>query len=96
MILMCDDAPLFCARCLTPLIPGSGDFFVVCIEAVADPTPPTLTAEDLQHDARAEFARLVNELSDLSERELLDQVHRRTTIHLCNPCFRSWIENPAG
>jgi len=93
---MNDDAPLFCARCLARLQPGDGNFFVVHIEAVADPTPPSFTHEDLQRDFNKEFNRLVEELSDYSERELMDQVHRQTTIHLCNQCFARWIENPTG
>ena len=90
------DSPLFCARCLAPLSPGQGDFFVVRIDAVADPTPPVFEEEDLQRDAGEEFSRLVNQLSEFSERELMDQVHRGTVIHLCNRCFQVWIENPAG
>ena len=35
-------------------------------------------------------------MRDLSEQELIDQVYRRLTIHLCEPCYRQWIENPAG
>jgi hypothetical protein len=35
-------------------------------------------------------------MKDVSEREALDQVYRRLTIHLCTACYRQWIENPAG
>jgi hypothetical protein len=88
--------PLFCARCLKPLTAGRGEFYVVLIDAVADPTPPSFTPEDLQRDVRGEIARLLKKLEDCSQRELMDQVLRRTTIHLCNQCFTSWIEDPAG
>jgi hypothetical protein len=91
-----DDSPLFCAKCLTKLTPGLGEFFVVSIEAVADPTPPTFTAEDLQRDHLRDFESLVEQLGNLSERELMDQVHRKTVIHLCNRCFGEWFENPVG
>ena len=91
-----DDAPIFCARCLAELIPGRGNFFVVRIQAVADPTPPELTLEDLDRDHRAQFEQLVREMADHSEQELLDQVYRNVTIHLCNRCFQQWIEHPAG
>ena len=90
------DAPLFCSRCLAELRPGTGDFFEVSIQAVADPTPPVITAEDLQRDLRQEMRALVAQLEGMSEREALDQVARRVTIHLCNACFAQWIENPAG
>ncbi len=89
------DAPLFCARCVKRLFAGQGDFFVVVIDAVADPTPPEFTEADLRRDARSEIARLLAQLEDYSEQELMDQVRRRTVIHLCNRCFATWIENPA-
>jgi hypothetical protein len=89
-----DESPLFCAKCLTRLTPGAGDFFVVRIEAVADPTPPSFTEEDLQRDHRRDFHALVEQLNDFSERELMDQVHRKVVIYLCNQCFAEWFENP--
>ena len=91
-----DESPLFCDRCHRELHPGRGDFYVVRIEAIADPTPPEFTLEDLERDHRAELARLYESLQDLSEREALEQVYRRLTIFLCNACYRTWIENPAG
>ncbi len=89
-------SPLFCDRCTKELTPGDGDFYVVKIEAVADPTPPTLTAADLARDAVREIDRLATELEDLSAQEALDQVYRRLTIYLCAPCYREWIEDPTG
>jgi hypothetical protein len=89
-----DPAPLACARCGVALHPGAGDFFRVTIEAVADPTPPTLSAEDLAADVRARIERLLAQLSGLSEEEALAQVYRRRVIHLCGPCCREWFEKP--
>ena len=31
----------------------------------------------------------------MTEQELMDQVYRRLTIHLCGDCYRVWIEDPA-
>jgi hypothetical protein len=45
-----DDAPLFFDRCSTELVPGKGDFYVVKIEAVADPSPPVFDEDDLNKD----------------------------------------------
>ncbi len=87
---------LFCDRCQATLQPGSGDFYVVRIEAMADPTPPTFTEEDRQIDYRAEIARLIEQLHDVSAQEAMDQVHRRLTLYLCGRCYRTWIENPVG
>jgi len=91
-----DNSPLFCDRCSTELVPGKGNFYVVKIEAVADPSPPNIDEEDLDKDLRKEILQLVEEMSDLSQQELLDQVYRRVTIFLCLRCYTKWIENPTG
>ncbi len=91
-----DETPLLCARCGSELTPGAGDFYVVRIEAVADPSPPNFTEEDLTQDHRAEIERLIAQMRDLSERELVDQVYRQLVLYLCGPCYRQWIEDPAG
>jgi hypothetical protein len=86
----------FCDRCHGELTPGRGSFYVVRIEAFADPTPPEFTEEDLWRDPREEIDRLLAQLRDLSEQDAMHQVYRRTTIYLCTACYRQWIENPAG
>jgi hypothetical protein len=88
--------PLYCNRCLAELEPGTGSFYRVFIEGVADPTPPNITAEDLASDVRGKIERLIARMGDLSEQEALDQVYRRLTFYLCGPCFREWIEHPTG
>lgn len=93
---MTEDDPLLCTRCLRILPLGRGEFYVVTIEAVADPSPPELTREHAGRDLKQEWRELVAELKELSPQEALDQVHRRMIIHLCNGCYRDWIENPAG
>jgi hypothetical protein len=91
-----DDSPLFCNRCSTELFPGKGNFYVVEIEAMADPSPPDLDERDLGAAPRREIQRLVDEMSELSQQELMDQVYRRVTIFLCLSCYTKWIENPTG
>jgi hypothetical protein len=91
-----DQAPIFCQRCQRELVRGDGSFYVVRIEAFADPTPPHFTEEDLARDPRAEMDRLLDEMRHLSEQEAMDQVYRTLTIYLCRPCYCQWIENPAG
>ena len=86
--------PIFCARCATELKPGEGDFFVVRIEAVADPTPPNIAPELSAHDHRREIQRLLDQMHELSAQEALDQVYRHLIIYLCNPCCRDWFEDP--
>ena len=81
---------------MSELTPGDGNFYVVNIEAVADPTPPDFVEERSPHQIRAEIESLLVRMEGISEQEALDQVHRRVIIHLCAPCFGAWIENPAG
>jgi hypothetical protein len=92
---MGEDEPLFCSRCSKILKAGRGEFYVVAIQAVADPTPPEFTEADLTRDARRDWNAIIAALGDLSAQEALDQVYRRVVIHLCNACFGEWIENPA-
>ena len=91
-----EESPLFCDRCSTKLEPGGGDFYVVKIEAFADPTPPSFSAGDLARDTRAEIERLLAQMQELSEQEAMDQVYRRLVLYLCGPCYRQWIEAPTG
>lgn len=87
---------LLCARCLVPLEPGTGSFFRVTIEAVADPSPPALDEDVSADELRRRIEALLKQMKDVSEREAMDQVHRRLVLHLCGPCYRQWIEDPAG
>ena len=87
---------LFCRRCGAELRPGAGNYYRITVEAVADPTPPDITEEDLAADIGGQIKQLLAQLQGLSEQEALEQVYRRLTFHLCGPCYRSWIENPTG
>ncbi len=93
---MSDDSPLFCARCADRLFPGSGNFYVVTIDAVADPSPPVLEIDQPPGAVAGEIDRLIEQCGQYSERELLEQVHRRMVLHLCGICYRQWIEDPTG
>ena len=88
--------PIFCARCARELQPGAGNFYVVTIEAVADPTPPNVSAEELAADLRKRIEELIQQMKDLSAQEAMEQIYRRLVLHLCGTCYRQWIENPTG
>lgn len=90
------EQPLFCNRCQRTLVPGSGDFYVVTIEAIADPSPPLISAEDLDRDIEAEIRKLLAQIRDRSEQELIDDVYRRMQLLLCRRCYLNWIEDPVG
>ena len=91
---LADGDPLSCAKCGAELTPGRGDFYLVRIEAMADPSPPCFFEEDLKRDPGTEIGRLIHQMADLSEQELLDQVYRRLVLYLCGRCYRQWIEDP--
>jgi hypothetical protein len=91
-----DSEALLCHRCGCSLHPGEGDLYVVRIEALADPYPPKLDGSLLEADFEEEYNRLLERMREMSESELMDQVYRRLTIHLCGRCYRQWIEDPAG
>ncbi len=91
-----DGEMILCHRCGIELHPGSGDLYLIRIEAFADPFGPVIEEEGPDHDFHGEIERLVERLSELSEQEAMDQVYRRLTLHLCNACYGEWIEKPAG
>jgi hypothetical protein len=93
---MSDDASPACDRCGRSIHPGRGDYYLVRIDAVADPAPPVLTAEDLACDVGAEMERLLERMRGMTEQELEEQVARRLIVRLCVPCYRGWIANPLG
>lgn len=79
------------------LTPGDGSFYIIKIEAYADPTPPDLSAHELSEmDLLREIDDLIDDVNELTEQELMDQVYRKLTILLCRPCYESWIVSPAG
>ena len=88
--------PIACHRCGVELTPGQGSFYVVRIEAFADPTPPPIDDETPLAEIRADMAQLIESMQDLSAQELMDQVYRRMTLLLCTACYQHWIENPTG
>lgn len=89
--------PMFdhlCHRCGALLTPGDGSFYVVKIEAYADPSPPRLDTDEPLADISADIDALLEQMRDLSEQELMDQVYRRLVVLLCRPCYEHWIEDP--
>ena len=85
-----------CRRCNRTLHPGENEFYLVSIVAVADPSPPNLTEEDLGSDVQLEIRRLIRSMRDLNEQDAQDQVFRRVSFRLCGSCYRQWIGDPTG
>jgi hypothetical protein len=89
-------APVSCRRCGRDLYPGRGDFYVVSIVALADPSPPVFTEADLALDVGLEIQRLLKQLQTVEAQEAQHQVFRRVVLCLCEVCYREWIANPIG
>ncbi len=87
---------LLCHRCGALLTAGKGSFYVVKIEAFADPTAPRLDTDEPLAEISADIDALIEQMGDLSEQELMDQVYRRVVVLLCRPCYEPWIEDPTG
>ncbi len=87
---------LHCKLCSRDIHPGRGDYYLVRIDAVADPQPPIITQEDLDQDVGAEIERLIRRINRMSEQQLEHQVYRKKVIYLCVTCFNRWIENPVS
>jgi hypothetical protein len=85
-----------CRRCNRLLRPGATDFYLISILAVADPSPPIITEEDLARNVHAEIGRLVKSMENLSEQDAQDQVFRRVGFRLCPQCYQVWIADPTG
>ena len=85
---------LHCKRCSNEVHPCRGDYYLVRIDAVADPQPPIITQEDLDQDVGPEIERLIRLMKSMSEQQLERQVFRQKAIYLCVPCFNRWIESP--
>jgi hypothetical protein len=93
---MADDETILCHRCGVELTPGISNLYAVRIEAVADPFDQRIAGGGTAGDIRAEIEDLIADMSEMSQRELMDQVVRRMTLILCGRCYRQWIENPTG
>jgi hypothetical protein len=87
---------LQCNRCSKEVHPGRGDYYLVRIDAIADPQPPIITQADLDQDLGGEIERLICLMKGMSEEQLERQVFRQKAIYLCVACFNLWIENPVS
>lgn len=72
-------------------------YYIVKIEVFADPSLPSITAEELtRNDAGSDIAKLIAELNQYTTEELQDLVHKRFEYRLCRTCQLKFIANPLG
>ncbi len=89
-----DEQAVICHRCGTIMKSGGPLFYVVRIEAFPLPEMPAISELELERDYKDVLAELLEQMKGMSSQELMDQVYRRLTVHLCPPCYQQWIENP--
>ncbi len=85
-----------CRRCGRDLEPGRGDLYVVSILAVADPSPPIFSDDDLAQDVEHEIQQLIAQLNRLDAQQAQDEVYRRVIFHMCGRCYHDWIADPTA
>lgn len=95
---MTSDVSLICDHCSCILHPGRAEYYIINIEAMADPAPPAIEDDYINNSEQLsqQITRLFEQLKDLSAQEAMDQVSRRVMLQLCNRCYAEWIENPTG
>jgi hypothetical protein len=91
------ESEIICARCTCLIISGKDHFFEVKIEARSDRSAPNLDDLAAQiSDPSAGYLALIGQLRSVSNQEAMEEVAANRMIFLCLPCFRVWIEDPAG
>lgn len=87
-----------CDRCLKELFCGRGEFYEIKIDAKVDSSPPILDSpKSLSLEEMDEqWGKVIQQLESTPQVDAENEVHCRRRILLCSPCFRVWIENPAG
>ncbi len=84
-----------CDLCATAMPPIAS--YVVKIDVYADPSVPPMSTEELENaDFDDTFAKLIEQMKQLSADELQDDVHRCFEYRICRPCQRKFLANPLG
>lgn len=94
--LLDPEGALPCARCGVGLRAGRGEWHVVEVRVVADPSPPTFDVEDLEADTEVAIDELLTRLRGLTDRQLREQVYARRLHVLCARCQTRWLADPFG
>jgi hypothetical protein len=71
--------------------------YIVRMDVFADPSIPEMSTEELEEmDADATFAKLIDDMKQMTAEDLQDQVHRRFEFKLCPACQKRFLANPLG
>ena len=86
---------ILCDRC-GRAVPREAHYRVR-IEVAADPSPPTITGEDLaETDFEWTLSQLLEEMRDATAQELEDAVARSFEFRLCRACQLRFTRDPLG
>ena len=68
--------------------------YVAKIQVFAAADPLAITFEDLLQDHGSEIERLLRQCDELSEEQLMRDVHVEFQFDLCRACQKAYIANP--
>jgi hypothetical protein len=83
-----------CDKCGNELLKESEVRYELKIEVKAAYERLNVTEKDFGRDYRAEIARVLQQLEDLSLVEAQNQVYRLFEFDLCPSCQRTYVLNP--
>ena len=76
---------------------GPGELrYIARLEVFAAPTPVEIWPADLMRDTAAELDCLLAQCAQLSEEELMRDVHVAMQFDLCRACQRALLARPLG
>jgi NMD protein affecting ribosome stability and mRNA decay len=82
-----------CDRCGRPIERGELRY-VARVEVFAAPDVLEITLADLLADSRDEMDRLLRQCEQMTEDELMRDVHVELKFDLCRRCQRAYLNNP--
>lgn len=68
--------------------------YIAKIQVFAAADPLSITFEDLLQDHTSEIERLLRQCEELSEEELMRDVHVEFQFDLCRACQKTYVVNP--
>ena len=83
-----------CDRCGKGLLIDEEVRYQVHIVVQAAYDPMEITREDLEKSGHFDWKTLMESLSQLTEEEAQDQIHRELRFDLCPPCQKLYLTTP--
>lgn len=84
----------FCDRCGMPILKGETRYVLRMEMFAAADQPIEISIDDLFKDHFAEINRLIEEASNMTEEELMQDVYVEYKFDLCRRCHLQIVRNP--